>query len=200
MPTSTFNIVASVKDQYVSKENSGVYPPTSTLNRDISGTNLILWRHKSPGSAYYLSNILLAFDTSSLPDNASVSEAVLRMYLISRQDTDGLSVLLEWYAWDGTSATDYSASPASTAHAGTTLASLTTTSDNDFSLTSTTNISKTGTTYLRMHMSQRPSDAAPTGQNELDFASYDHTTLAEPRLIVTYSTDVGGDLVGMVGI
>lgn len=201
MPTSTFNIAASGDDAYVDKTGSATYPPTTSLTRSSVADSLFVIRAKSViASTYELANTLLKFDTSSLPDTAIVTSATLRMYLTAKSGTDGLSMVGEWYIWDGTSSTDYSAVPASNAHGGTLLSSLTTSADNDFALSSLVNISNTGNTYLRLHISQLSGDAAPTGRNDLTFASYDHATLTEPRLIVTYSTDVGGDLVGQIGV
>jgi len=50
-------------------------------------------------------------------------------------------------------------------------------------------INKTGITSLRMSISKRASDAAPTDENYFNFASLENTTLAEAKLEVNYTLD-----------
>lgn len=196
MPTTdTFNIAASADDQWVYK-NSG-YPPSSAMARETSTTDI--WVERSPSE---LVNGLLKFNTSALPDNAVISDVVLRCYVLINANADSLSLTAGWYAWDGASASDYSASPETSALSGVPFSGITTSTDNNFTLTDTSgwpHVSRTSYTYLRLHVSQRASDATPSGSNLLTFASYDHTTLTEPRLLVTYTLG-GGELIGMIPI
>lgn len=196
MPTSTFSIALSGDDQRVSKSSSS-YPPSGAVIRNTTGISVIAERYAA-GTNAVVAVGLLKYDTSSLPDDAVISSAFLRLQIISKANANTLSFVAEYYAWNSTD-TDYTSTPGTNAHSGTAIASVTTGVANDFPLQNLGNISLTGTTYFRLHITQRASDAAPTGDNYVEFASFDHTTLTEPQLIVTYAIG-GGDLIGQVGV
>lgn len=196
MPTDTFPISASANDKYVFV-SAAAYPPSGTPTHQSAATSIYAQRDLSAPN-YFITNAEMKWDTSSLPDNAIPSSALLRVYVVSKSNADSLSATLDWYIFNG-SAADYSAAPLTTAHAGTALSAIGTSATYDFALTNLSNISVAGFTGLRMHIAQRASDAAPTGANNLIMASFDDATLVEPQLIVTYTTG-GADLVGMVGV
>lgn len=186
--TTTFSIGASNDDQEIFLGPVGVYPPTGTPTRSTANTQLTAQR--STLGSYYVYNILLKFDTSPLDNATTITAATLRCYVLSKFSPNSLSLTAGWYAWDGTSTTDHTNTPETSALAGVTLASITTSSDNDFVLTDSAGfpgVSKTSYTYLRLHISQRAADAAPTGENSLTIASLENASLAEPRLIVTHT-------------
>lgn len=199
MPTDTFSIAASANDQYVLK--AGSYPPVGTIDeRDSSLDTIYMIREKSGVSTYQVANGLLKFNTASLPDSASISSALLRLVPIDKTNDDFLNFTAGWYTWDGVSNSDYTATAETNAHSGTALSGISTSGVSvDFTLTNLSNISRTGYSFLRLHISQRPSNAAPTGSNMLGIASYDNLTYAEPKLLITYTTG-GGDRIGAVGI
>jgi hypothetical protein len=148
-------------------------------------------------STYYVYCGLLKWDTSSLGAGATVTSAVLKMYPTFKVNQGSLSLRGEYYAWDGSSASDHTADSTSgtTAFNAVTLSSITTSANNDFTLVNLSNVNKTGETKIRLHIT----GTTPTNLNELSIASFDHSTLQEPRLEVTYTLS-GGDLIGMVGI
>lgn len=175
---ATFPITAGVDDQYVYK--TGIYPPASSVFRDTSYTQVSAQRNSDS-----VVNGLLNFHTASLPDAAVVSEALLIGKITNLANTNSLGLQAGWYAWDGTSASDYSANPETNAISDVPLSSLTLLSENTFSLANLTNVSTTADTRLRLHISQRPADAAPTGQNYVVFSTFE---AGEPmRLQVTYT-------------
>lgn len=199
MPTDTFSITASGNDKQVGTGTQASYPPaTSALEHNTTSATITVARSKYGGGAFEVIVGCLKWDTSSLPDDVTITAAVLRCVVTDKFNPDSLSLTAGWYLFDGTSA-DFSHNPETNAHAGTTIASLNTGVSTDFTLANLTNISKTGNTGLRLHLSQRASDNEPTGDNEVLIASYDDLSIAEPKLVVTYSVG-GGDLVGQVGI
>lgn len=49
------------------------------------------------GTSYRVACTLLRFDTSALPDTAQISGATLKLKVAGKANTDGMSVLMEWY-------------------------------------------------------------------------------------------------------
>lgn len=198
MPTDTFSISSNTDDQIVYKSAAG-YPPGGSVTRSSTGTTIQIVRSLQAGNGT-LMNTLLRFNTSALPDNAVISSVVLKLHTVSKNDTNSLSVVAGWYSWNETDS-DYTATPETSAHTGTTIASITVGAVKDYTLSDSAgwpNISKTGLTYLRLHVTQRAADASPTGSNQVEFAAREHSTLPEPQLLVTYTLPAG-DMVGGVG-
>ncbi|MDQ3706622.1 MAG: hypothetical protein M3437_15660, partial [Chloroflexota bacterium] len=96
-----------------------------------------------------------------------------------------------YYAWTP-STSDFTQLAPNDAHAGTVLTTVNANSTTyGFALGNLSNISLTGDTFLRGTVTQRASNAAPSGFNMFDIASFEHATLQEPRLVVDYvSSDV----------
>lgn len=195
MPTLTFPITASANDKTVTATGSS-YPPTGTPSHDATGTSILVDKSFGAGPVYSLYTGNLKWVTSSLGAGANVTSATLRIFVVTSGivNADSRSLTAEWHVFDGT-ASDWTSTVGTSANAGVTLASLTANSTNDIPLTNLSNVSRTGTTGLRLHIS----GGAPTGNNDLYIASYDDSTAPEPQLIITYSLG-GGDLLGMVGI
>lgn len=180
--TSTFNITAAADDQAVYKAQTGVYPPTGTVNR-LDGTDYAHAGRDLYTTDYLIINALFRFDTSALPDSAAIIECTFRAYVISNQSDDSRSLSADWYAWDGTSDSDYAESALTGALSGVTFASLNAGQVNDITLSNAdANINRSGTTGIRFHCS----GSTPTGVNELRFATLEHATATEAQLIVTY--------------
>ncbi len=181
MPTVEFAIAQSDHDVRFDGEGASYPPPYTasdpTRTEDNPSKTL-------GGGIYYLSVSCMRWDTSSIPDGETVTSAVLRVRGFNIDDWNGRSVTLEWYDMGTPDSSDYTSTVGSDAHAGTAIASLSESADNDFALLALSNINKTGFTGLRMHVS----GGAPTsgGGNHFRYASWDHATLDPPRLIVTY--------------
>lgn len=131
----------------------------------------------------------MKWDTSSLPDNATINTATLRVWVATTAITDARQVTGDWFTWVGNNATtDYSETPQTNAHAGTNISTFTQGASADLALTNAdANISRTGITYLRLHCS----GGQPTGTNWFEVASWDDTVNPEPQLIVDYSVPPG---------
>jgi hypothetical protein len=130
----------------------------------------------------------LRFDTSALPDDATITSATLRLHVSSKTNTDNRSLVAEWYppaSWPIDSA-DWTVTDSSSAHVGTPLANIAAGSQNSFSLQSLNAINVSGETALRLHVSG--SAAAPTGPNDLGFASFEDPSLPAPELVMAYTT------------
>jgi hypothetical protein len=55
---------------------------------------------------------------------------------------------------------------------------------NNFALQGVSSVSKTSYTGLRLHVD----GGQPSGSNSVVYATWDHATLPEPQLVVTYTT------------
>lgn len=107
--------------------------------------------------------------------------------MVDKQFGDALSITGEYFTWTGT-ASDYSATPASSAFSPVLISSLPAANvTKDFTLLNPrTNISVTGETAIRLHITQLTADAPPTGRNYVTLVAQDHATLTEPQLVVNY--------------
>ena len=187
--TLTFAVAAGADDGDVKVNNmlSGLpYPPATAPIVTVDGTTLGMRRSGPTFSGYEVRVGLLRFDTSSLPDGATVTAATLRLHVTGRTVTNGRSVVGEWFdaaQWplDGA---DYALSAASSAHAGTPLASLAVGSQSELLLQNLGAVSRTGSTGIRLHID----GGEPNGENGLYFASSEHATLPEAQLVVSYTT------------
>jgi hypothetical protein len=175
-------IAASGDDAMVNAADAS-YPPTTVDGTFTSEPTDVVVRRKD-GATYRVRVGVMRFNTASIPDGATITSASLRLYPTFRVNTDTATFVAEWYAFDGSAAAgDYTGVPSDTAHAGTAIGGLTLNSDQDFALQTLSNINKTGYTGLRLHIDELGS---LTGDNQLQWSSWDHSTNAGPRLVVTY--------------
>ena len=183
--TVTFSVGAGGDDGDVniSGAQSGGYPPTGTAAANSSGTLLTAGRRLAFGN-YQVLTSLLRFDTSSLPDNATVTSVKLRGYLTSVADADDRTLIGEWYSassWP-IDAGDWTLTPASNALTGTDIGTLTKNTTAELTLANPANLSLTGYSALRLGIS----GGQPNGDNHVQFASLEHSQ-PEPQLIVAYT-------------
>ncbi len=188
-------------DQYVTRTATTYAGLTSAAPARALNTVTVLTARTWNGTNYVVRNSLLRFDTSGLPDTATVTAATLRVTPSAKTDgADALSLVGEWYLLDGTN-TDSTVTPSSTAFAGITLASITVNTATtapflDIALLAPTSVSKTGNTGIRLHITQLAADAAPTAVNDLQVRSYDYDVTnsltgeasRKARLVVDYTT------------
>jgi glucose/arabinose dehydrogenase/PKD repeat protein len=163
----------------------GSYPPSGSPAANTTGTVLTAGRRFVFGG-YEVLAPLLRFNTSALPDNATLTSATLRLYVTGKTDADNRNLVGEWYpssSWP-IDAADYALSSAANALAGADITPIATGKTTDFALTGLGSISKTAYSALRLHVS----GGQPTGDNYVQIAAFDSTTLPEPQLIVTYTT------------
>jgi len=172
-------------DLQVRSPQNGGYPPSGTAGVSTVGETLTVGRRLAFGDFSVLT-ALLRFDTSSLPDDASVTSATLKLYVTRKADADNRNLVAEFYGasnWP-IDAADYSLSSSANALSGIDITTITTSATNSFVLTGLSGISTTGATGFRLHVD----GGQPGGDNYVQFASWDDPALSEPQLVVTYTT------------
>lgn len=182
---------ASQDDGLINRFNSTVYPPNTAIVVDDAFFRTAQQRsfYVGPPATFNVQNGAMRFNTAAvLPGDAMVSSATLTVQVVEPPvSVDGLSLTGEWYDWGLTvGPEDYSEVPFSSAFSvsvSSIAVGRTTIPLSD----AATNVSLTGYTYLRTHMSQRPGDAAPTGVNMVRIALFDNTSVAGPALTVCYT-------------
>lgn len=190
MPTTNFSVAVSADDGSVSGIGN-TYAPAASNTSIASINENVTKTFSSPN--YTVSDMLMRWDTSSIPDAATILDAKLRFVLSSKTDgADNRNLNVEWYSsanWP-IDLTDYAALVGTTA-AVVDLAALTAGASNDITLTPAGNVNKTGYTGLRLGLD----GGAPTVINQLQIASFDHTTSTEPILVVTWTMGGGASKV-----
>lgn len=186
-PSTTFSVANSADDGRVQMGGDTVWPPTIGVFANTAVDNDVALRdNDGTGVPYYLYVGLIGFNTSTILDAATITSATLRLNVISRtHDASGRMLTAEYYDYGaGIDTADWTSTVGVDAHGGTAISSIVV-GDNDFTLNSPdANINKSGDTRLRLHISGA---SAPSGNNEVVWASFDHASLAEPRLIVDYT-------------
>jgi thermitase len=160
------------------------YPPVGGGVPNTTGTVLTAGRRFVYGG-YDVFAGLVRFDTSAIPDDATVTAATLRLYVTGKADRDNRNLVGEWYgagSWP-IDAADYVLNPVGSALVGADLGAIVVGASNEFALTGLGSISKTGFTGLRLGVD----GGQPTADNFVQIAAFDHATLPEPRLVVTYT-------------
>jgi glucose/arabinose dehydrogenase len=187
--TFTFSILAGDEDGNVFSNSmgagSGAYPPDGAITTSTAWTGVLVRRSGPLFGGYEVRTGLLRFDSSAIPDGATITSATLRLHVTSATTADARRLVAEWYnpaLWP-IDAGDYTATAASTAHQGTPIGSLTPGAQNDLPLQNLAQISTTGLTALRLHID----GGQPTGENGVSFTAFEHATLPQAQLIVSYT-------------
>lgn len=184
MPTVEIPIAQSDHDGHVAFSDAS-FPPTTHSATDSTQAAIDVER-LIEGANYTIINGLLRFDTSTIPDSATITGALLRIWVLINDTVDSKKLYMEWYDAGTFGSEDYSATPI--ADAGETqgdISTLTLNADNDVDVFNVENINKSGMTGLRLHLDANGDP--PTGDNWLGFASFDHATHPAPRLVVIYT-------------
>ena len=152
---------------------------------------------RSSGTAYTLCNRgMLVFDTSSIPDGATITSATLQLYVTAKSDAMSQSVSIVTRTDPATITTaDFDVANWTMTKQATdvTIASVTTSAYNTWTLNATglSNISKTGKTILGVVMSADAEATAPPSGTGAGDASVTYYTADngsnEPVLAVSYS-------------
>jgi hypothetical protein len=190
MPTDTFSIAAAADDGSGWKEAAtwaGV--PGATFVDGSAGfddTILGLQKQLIAGPMYRVNLAFLRFDTSTLPDDATVTAADLLLYVESFIANEATLFAADYYDFGGEPPVDadWELSSSGDCIASFDLASGVATSVNTIPLTGFSGISVSGMTGIRIAPAN---SVAPTVQNYWLVASQEHAQ-QEPRLSVTYTT------------
>jgi hypothetical protein len=181
--TVTFSVATSGDDGNLTA-SGGVYPPGGTPAVNTTGPSLTAGPRFVFGG-YETLVTLLRFDTSPLPDNATIISAKLRLNVIGKADTNGRNLVGERYSashWP-IDASDYTPNANGTAFS-VDITALNAQVANDLALNNPGSILTSGMTALRLTIG----GGQPTGDNYVQLAAYDHSTLTEPQLVVSYAT------------
>jgi len=141
-------------------------------------------RSAYPGPLYYIQNGMVRWNTSSIPDSASITGATFTGFVTIKGDADNRSLTADWYtAWPIDTA-DYSATPQISAITGFDITSIVLNANNAFVLqNAATNVSKTDYTGLRFHIS----GGQPLGGNSVLMTTFDSGPSNRPTLSVSYT-------------
>ncbi len=186
-PQVTIPIAANADDLYLDAA-SATYPVAGPATV-VGGTQECQpGRSLEGGTSYKVRNALVRFDSSAIPDNATIDSANLLLQIINYASTNALNLIAESYAWTGVAA-DWTANEFASPCINYAMSNIPGSGLATVPFSSVSVINKTGITSLRMSISKRASDAAPTGENYFNFASLENTTLAEAKLEVNYTLD-----------
>jgi hypothetical protein len=170
------------------------YPPAFDVG-ESAAVDVDVIRRKVSGGDYWVYNGFLRFNTgASLPDDATVTAAVLRFYAYNKSDEGNRSLVGEYHAWDGGDPTsgEFSTTAPGSPILSVDVTALSNNALNDVSLTDLSGISKTGYTAIRLMMDGgQPAD---NEQARITIAALEHATQPAAELIITYTeanTDAG---------
>jgi hypothetical protein len=200
MPTDTFTIPTTGGVDGTGAITGATYPPVTTFTNNDGIGDLYANRGYSGSTTYHLDNTLMYFTTSTLPDTATVTAAELEIYVTEIVNTNTLSVIGEYYSYDGSTAVgDITSDEVGGAFAAVGLTDMGV-GQQIFTLTNVSNISLSGNTGFRLKITQRAANAAPTGHNYFVAASDEHATQAGPILRVTYTDGASPSYFQLLGI
>jgi hypothetical protein len=182
----TFSVSAGGDDGDVTAEgpSSSGYPPVGQVFPNPSGSVMTAGRRFVFGN-FQVMVPLLRFDTSALPDGATITSATLKVYVTRKTDGDDRSLMAEWLdasAWP-IDAADFTLASSGSALAGSDVTGVSVGAVNSFALAGVSAVSTTGWTALRMHLS----GGQPAGDNYVQMATSESSNPA-PQLVVTYTT------------
>jgi hypothetical protein len=179
-PTTTFSMSTSGDDGYVAGGGSS-YPPS--WNTTSTGNSYIHTERSKLSTTYFIANALLRWNTSSIPDDARLSSTSpqVTLYVTNQINTNSRSLTADWYSSWPIDATDYSTTAQTSALSAQSLSTFGINTTNWVNLGNHNGVSQTSYTGLRLHVS----GGSPTGDNYLEFRSYDWGAGA-PQLTVDY--------------
>lgn len=195
MPTATISIASGSDDVFdVRASSADEWPPTGTVSANDSSTLVLVRKANSSGGNDVEAGWgYLKFATGAeLPDDADIESATLRLQVTTLQVDVARNLEVYYYpvaSWPITTGSyDYRDSLSETSYTPASTVSLgsLSTGQVDISLGNLSAISKTAETSFKIGISG--GDPGSGNEDYFFFASLEHTTELEPRLIVVYST------------
>lgn len=196
--TMTFTVADAADDGAATSADIGTYPPIEEVFSttgdfgDFGAVVPAIRFYDDNADEYRIAVGLMRWNTSALPDNATVESASLRCTTTATSpppldggifDQEGRSLTADWYTAWPIDAADYSVAAETSALAGVLLSDLTPGALNTIPLDNTNGVSTTGYTGLRLHIS----GGVPAGFSIVLCAAFEHDTFDPPELVVTYS-------------
>lgn len=189
-PPVTFNVAVGAADGDVIGYGAGYPPPFYSASS--TGEQVFLQRAQYQTNQYTVTNGLMRWDTSTLPDDVAIDSATVRLGSTGQtgnQTSERISA--EWYgSWPIDSA-DYQPHAQTSAANGVTIADAV---DDyvgdgyfDIPLDNVNGISKGGYTGLRLHITG--GQVALGQQQGMSYRTYESTARVEPQLIITFGPD-----------
>jgi hypothetical protein len=169
-------------DVRVEGQTSAGYPPTGTPSTS-NGPFLTAGRRQAFGNLAIFA-ALLRFDTSALPDGATVTSATLEVHVTAKADANNRALQAEWYPasnWP-VDAGDFSLDSTGSALAGADITGIGAGQVNSFALSGLGVVSTTGSTALRLHVS----GGQPAGDNYVQMAAFEHSA-PQARLVLAWT-------------
>lgn len=143
------------------------------------------------GGTYIQDVAFFRWDTSSLPDDATIDGATLKLHVVSKTDDDNYSLVGDYYDFGGepSVAGDWIETSNPSIFTAIDLTGIATGAVRSITLTDLTGISRTGVTGIRLTLSS----GTPVGNNSLEVAAAENTSsLPVPQLVVDYTPAAGG--------
>lgn len=186
MPTDIFPI-ATANDDGSGYFSDAFFPPTTfNVDDDDPDGNVGVARYFS-SPTYVLANVFLRWNTSSIPDNAIITDAELAIVYLGMGGAETYSVIGQWY--------DFGGEPPVSGDMdvdGSTYDAIAPQPTVDFPpvpvelvwpIADLTGINKSGYTGIRLKLT----GGTPTTGDYHSFATYEHATQPPAELRVTYS-------------
>lgn len=189
---TTISIAAASQDGYGWRSDNnwnnvldGSAAYTDSPNETVLTANKAFY---SP--TYYAQNPLLRFDISAIPVGALITDAKLKLYMTSKSITNtGYKMVADYYDFGGepSIAADWVITATPSVFTALDPAAVTTGQVNIITLTDLTGIVP-GAASVGFRFSMDAGGASPpTGENKIQFASYDNLSFQEPQLEISYA-------------
>jgi hypothetical protein len=197
MAQTNFN--TSTGEGSVNSGDQGSWATAKGLTSGTAAADIVLFSSKLSPTSFFILRGFVPFDTSSLPNNAVVTAAVLRLYrddainVFSNADSTSVEIVPSTQASNTVLANGDFDAVTFSSKGSINLASTTNNAYNDISLTDLSQVSLTGYTKLALVLGRDLNNSAPTGQNNIAFQ--DRADANPPILRVTYTVPSGGSFI-----
>jgi len=190
MPTIDFDIAPGTDDSSAYFFGDATWPPNGGSFAHDAGAGSMSISKTDEGATYAQDWALMRWDTSSIPDTATITDATLRVWIGLINDTDNLSIVGDYYDFGGEPpvAGDWIETASPSIFTAQDISAFSSAALRTWTLTDLTGINKTGYTGIRLTLST----GTPTGANWVGIDTYESTSHEQPRLSVTYTAGGAG--------
>lgn len=189
--TTTFYTTSS--DGYIWDKDTSYTTVHDSTSGTVDSTRVRVGQQYNTSSGYYyVMRAFVFFDTSTLPDNATITSAILSLYCGNDASDTDFDIVLQngqpTYPHDPLQSADFLYSYYSGNGGSLNTSGIVNLAYNDLTLNSTGIgwISTTGTTKLCLKSSRDINNNTPTGFEDVSFETYENGSDYQPKLTVTY--------------